>query len=204
MTLEISIKHDLKRLRKRLSSLSDKVVVNITNQALNAAGKKMLTKSSRLVRDASGIAIGKVKKNVKLRRSNRSQLRVIITASRRKSNNLIEFVVPSKVKVGAFKKKAGVAAKGFGRKKAKIHKGTFIVRGRNSGKLIVVSRKSGSTGNRKSSWSKTIYGPNIQKIFIKDKNSKATLDAGLDVFGVEFKRQAERAIHRHLNKGRKR
>jgi len=203
MTLEISIKHDLKRLRKRLSSLSDKVVVNITNQSLNAAGKKMLTKSSGLVRDASGIAIGKVKKNVKLRRSNRSQLRVIITASRRKSNNLIEFVAPSKVKVGAFKKKAGVAAKGFGRKKASIHKGTFIVRGRNSGKLIVVSRKSGAS-NRERGWSKTIYGPNIQKIFIKDKNSKATVEAGLDVFGVEFKRQAERAIHRHLNKGRKR
>lgn len=79
-----------------------------------------------------------------------------------KPPNLIYLVAPSKRKPGAFRNDAGVTAKVGG--KPVLYNRTFIVRNKQTGKAVVVSRKAGAQregGKWQPGWSKGKYGPTI-------------------------------------------
>jgi len=197
MTVELNIKHDLKRLRKQLRTLPDKAVKPTTNRALNRAGKKVHTEAVREISKRTGIKPQrKVRNVIKLTRSSFRTLRAKVTAFRY-APNLIEFVAPSKRVPGAFKKKKGVTAKAWGQKKE--YKGTFIGRGRNSGKALVFKRTSD-----KSAPIRTVSGPSVRRTFIERTVNKMLRSVGRETFIKEFRSDAEYRIHKHLNKNRKR
>lgn len=79
-----------------------------------------------------------------------------------KPPNLIYLVAASKRRPDAFRNDAGVTAKVGG--KPVLYNRTFIVRNKQTGKAVVVSRKAGAKreGNKwQPKWSKGIYGPSI-------------------------------------------
>ena len=79
-----------------------------------------------------------------------------------KPPNLIYLVAASKRRPDAFRNDAGVTAKVGG--KPVLYNRTFIVRNKQTGKAVVVSRKAGAKreGNKwQPGWSKGKYGPSI-------------------------------------------
>lgn len=193
--VQLTIKHDLKRLRKQMRTLPKKQITPITNRALNHAGKKVVTKAVKNIAKKSGIKPQrKVRDRIRLTKSNFHTLRVVVSVSK-KVINLIEFVTPAKRKVGAFRKKKGVTAKAWGKKPE--YNSTFIGRGRNSGKALVLAR-DGDTGKVKA-----IHGPIVSNLFINKAINRLLRTAGRKEFLKEWRRLAGTAIHKHLNKGRK-
>lgn len=84
-----------------------------------------------------------------------------------KPPNLIYLVAASKRRPDAFRNDAGVTAKVGG--KPVLYNRTFIVRNKQTGKAVVVSRKAGARREKQGDgkwewqpkWSKGIYGPSI-------------------------------------------
>lgn len=79
-----------------------------------------------------------------------------------KPPNLIYLVVSNKRKPGAFRDQAGVTARVAG--KPVLYNRTFIVRNKQTGKPVVVSRKATArrvAGEWQAGWSKGKYGPTI-------------------------------------------
>lgn len=194
--LELSVKSDIKDLRKKLGRVPEQIIVKSANRALNKAGSKAQSDAIRRISKDTGITPQKVvRPYVTLEKSNFHTLRVRVKA-KPKSINLIEFVTKSKRHPGSFKKLRGVEAKAWGKKK--VYKHTFVVVGTNSGKPVVVSRKPGVKrvkGKWPRGWSKTIYGPNIRSTFIQREFSRSLLLLGRQIFIKEF----ERDIRYRLN-----
>ncbi len=167
---DMDVRADVKKVEKMLTASQRKVIPQATARTLNRTASTVRTQARREVARQMGVKQKAIK----------NQLDIIVKAKRTRlftqieatgyALNLIEFVAPSKREPGAFRKKKGVTAKAYGQKKE--YKGSFIVKGKGSGKPVVVGRRPDAErakGKWQSPWSKSFYGPSVPKTFIQDK-----------------------------------
>jgi len=168
--VKLSVKSDIKKLLKA-NKKNQAAVKKAIPTALNKTARAV---ESRAVKKISLDTNIKPQKKIRERllrvKATRSSLTAKIIAHPR-GINLIEFVSKSKREPGAFRKKRGVIANAWNDRKE--YKGTFIGRGKNSGKMLVYARQDQS--NNRSSL-KAIKGPSIPNAFIS-KRVKAIMDA---------------------------
>ena len=189
MDFEISVKGDIDRVEKSLTRLQRREVPKAASHALNRAAKKGRTVSTRTIAKQANIRPQrKVRDRIVVKRATWHRLGASIRALPRVFN-LIEFVVPSKRKPGAFDTKRGVEAKAWGTKKR--YPGTFIARGRGSGKPLVFVRTSS-----KRYPIRPVYGPSIPHEFVRRTTERAIRDAVRASFRKDFLRDLRRRINR--------
>lgn len=163
MTLILYVKNDLRNAEKYLTDVQKKAVPKAAARSINRTATKVNKISVRVVADRIGLKQKYVKRGIGIDvKATRTRLYSAVTA-RGKPINLIEFLAPSKQKVGAFKKKKGVIAKPYGIQKTFV--GTFIGRGQTSGKLLVLTRKQPKQSGRLPIKGKA--GPSIPKTFVR-------------------------------------
>lgn len=146
-----------------LKGLDRKVVTPAANAAINKTARTVTTHSTRAISAETNIKPQrKVRDRLKLVKSNFRTLTAFIQALPF-APNLIHFVVPSRRRYGAFNTKQGVSAKAWGNRKT--YKGTFIGRGKGSGKMLVYRR----TGPTRRSALESVRGPSVPSTFVQDK-----------------------------------
>ena len=158
--LVLDIKLDVKEVKRYLSDVQHKAVDKAAARSINRTASKVQTISRREVAKKVGLPQKKFKRNLAISVKATQHKLFAQVAAKGKEFNLIEWVTPSKKKVGAFRKKKGVISKPYGKKRE--FKGAFIGKGKNSGKLLVFQRTS-----KKRDSIKAMYGPSIPKTFIQ-------------------------------------
>ena len=183
--IELQLKDDIAKLQRQYAHLGN-TVTKAANRSINRAAKSVQTLAIKEISKATNIKPQrKVKEVFSIHRSNFSTLTAVVRA-RRLPLNMIEFVSPSKRRVGAFKKQAGVVTKAWN--VSKTRRGTFIGLGRNSGKILVFRREGGKT--------KAVPGPSIPMSFLRKEIQRAVTLKGRQQFIKNFDREIKRAIAR--------
>jgi len=154
--LDISL--DIKRVKKKLRRVRDKAIDRAAVQALNKTIRSVqVIAVTEVSKETSLKPKRKVRQRMKIHRATRSTMTATLDATVGNPVNLIEFVAPSRRKVGAYRNRTktgkfrhkGVRARRGRSGKIKVHKGTFIGKGKNSRKLLVFARQSRGGMNRK-------------------------------------------------------
>ena len=184
----IRLEADIDRATRYLEGIERKVIPRAINRALNRTGTNVRTVVTRHISKETGLTIGKLKERTTLSRSTFRRPVISITA-KRSDTNIIEFVTKARRRVGAFDKQAGVTARPWRRKQ--FFRGTFIVHGKYSNKLIVVRR---AKGTRKASAS--IFGPSIHREFIKPRAHTLFVTTARERFLVNFNRDLKYYLSR--------
>lgn len=188
----LDVRQDIKQVERYLTDAQKKVVPRAAARALNRAGTKVVSIGAREVSKKIGLKQKRVKEKVTLAvRASTGQLLVVVVA-RGKPINIIDFVAPSKRRVGAFKKKKGVVAKPYG--KSKTFVGTFIGHGQNSSKLLVLTREQKKQKGRLPVKAKA--GPSIPNTFKQIEILQAIRAEAEKVWKVEFPRQMKYYLSR--------
>jgi len=178
---ELDIRADFKRTRKALRFLEREAVDKAAARSINRAANKVAGTARREIAKKIGLPQKVFKRQVFIAiKANRFRLIGMVRATG-KHLNLIEFVTPARKAAGSFRKKSGVVAKAY--RQRKTYKGTFIGRGKKSGKLLVFIREGeGRLPVR------GVYGPSVPKTFIQKEIERAMRrDAGI-TFNKEFER----------------
>lgn len=179
--IEISIKEDIKKITAHLSRLQNVTIKKATVSALNKTATSVKSISVKTIAKETGIKAKKFKRSIVISKANRHNLSAAIIAKKQRAFNLIEFVSKAKTNTKAFKKKAGVTAKAWGKKKE--YKGTFIGTGKSSGKFLVYARTT-----NKANPIKAIHGPHIPTAFAQ-KTITDTMKAKVkERFSIEMDR----------------
>ena len=177
--LVLDIKLDVKEVKRYLNDVQHKAVDKAAARSINRTASKIQTVARREVAKKVGLPQKKFKRNLAIS-VKASQHRLFAQVKAKgKELNLIEWVTPAKKKIGAFRKKPGVTSKPY--RKKKEFKGSFIGRGRNSGKLLVFQRVG-----KKRSDIKAMYGPSIPKTFIQKEIVKVLKQIAGDTWKKEF------------------
>jgi len=179
--IDFSVEHDVKKLTRHLSRLQNQTIEKATVSALNKVARSVKTASHREISKQTGIPQGKFSKSIVISKASKFKLSAAVIALPSRAFNLIEFVTKGKRKIGGFRKKIGVTAKAWGKKKE--YKGTFIGTGKTSGKFLVYARTSD-----KARPIKAIHGPHIPTSFL-NKIVMRTMKAKVkERFGLEMDR----------------
>lgn len=172
---------DIKQVKRDLWYVQNELIDKAAARSINRAAAKVQTMARREVAKKIGLQQKKFKKNLSISlKAHKNRLHARVTA-KGKELNLIEFVTPGKRKVGAFKKKKGVTAKYYEKKKE--FEGAFIGRGKNSGKLLVFKRKT-----KKRDSIKAMYGASVPKTFIQKEIIKSMKAHAGGTWKKEFSR----------------
>ncbi len=187
----INIDADIKQVERMLGSLSRKIIPQAASRALNKGIKKGESIAVKAISKATGIRPQKkVRKYLRISKASIRDLESSVQAFPA-GLNLIEFVTPGKRTSKAFKKKRGVTANAWGRKKE--YKGRFIGRGKTSGKALVFERTT-----NKAYPIKATYGPSIPKTFMRDVIIKSIMNETKKVFMAEFHRQVNLKLNKMI------
>lgn len=165
MAFEIDISHNIKEVQKSLNQIEKKVIKRATARALNKTGTTVNAEAARRISRATGFKVAQVKNELRIFKAHQGRLAWTLRPSKRQTN-LIEFIPPGKRYPGAFRKQAGVRSKAWG--KQKTYPGTFIGRGKNSGKALVFKRDPRKNPNAKRSNLSVVYGPSVIGQFLKE------------------------------------
>ena len=206
MPVAISIQNDITGALIRFKKLTTKKIETSANRALKRAGDKTYTKFIRDTSKRYSIKSTILRKVIrKTKRINPRMPIYFINANSPKArgNNLIEFVSPSKRNPTAFRartkggarsapryKHKGVKAKAWGQ--TKTYGGTFIGKGKNSGKMLVFAR----TGKGRDAGIKAVTGPSPYRRFLKKRVRNELLRTGLTSFRIEFERLLQLELDR--------
>jgi hypothetical protein len=192
--LQLSVKADIKRVQRQLTRVQRREVPKAATHAINRAIRAANTQAARNISRESGIKPQrKVRERLRIIKASWTRLQAAVVA-RGRAINLVEFVTPSKKRVGAFRNKPGVVAKAWGQKKT--YPGTFVGRGSNSSKPLVFVRKSAQRLPVRA-----VHGPSVPAEFQQRKVQEAMDDAALRTFRREFMRDLRRRLER-LNRRR--
>ena len=190
MTATYSIEKDFRQASKMFRSLP-----GLTETAATTALNKTITsvkwKATKIIAAKTGLKQKTIRARLIIRKAIRNRLIAEVKANPRKITNLIEFVSAAKSKPGAFRKKPGVTAKVWARKKE--YKGTFIGRGKNSGKLLVFKSGENQSGKRSSV---AVRGPSIPMTFLTKEVEKVMVD----VAGSEWRKHFDVQMRRQLGR----
>ena len=181
----VNIKSDIKGATRYLNKVQRKVVPKAVSHALNKTASEIKTISAREIQQQTKLKQAYIKKRISIKRSNRNRLEAVVIGHRG-APNLIEWVNKSQQRVGGISKRSkrykqgGVSAKAWG--KNKVYHGSFVGRGRSSGKLLVLTRKG--AGNSV----KALYGPSVRRTFLQDRIERVQQREARRRFIKHFKR----------------
>lgn len=204
--MQISFKNDIAALTKDLKAIKQSAVPKATVQALNRTGRGTKTDAVREVSRKTGIQQKDVRSKIdgpsdrfKYKATKTKQI-ATVDASEGRASNLISFVSPSLRKPNHFNHRKtlksgrkgkyrakGVKARAWG--KSKTYDGTFIGKGKNSGKYLVFARKGSARTPLKS-----ITGPSIRSEF-KAKPMQAKLKS---MATVRFQKNMADAVRNQI------
>ena len=156
---KLDIKSDIHKLTKHLSDVQRKVIPRVTVRSLNKTGVTVNKLAVKAVRDETKLPAKRIKAKLQLVKARRGEY-VWSLKGLRGTTNIIEWVPASKRVPGAYRKKQGARSRAWG--KARTYPGTFIGKGKNSGKMLVFVRDS-----RKASGVRDVHGPSVRQAFIR-------------------------------------
>ena len=154
---EIDIQHNIGELTKKLKNFEKKVVPAVTVRSLNKTGITVNKEAVRRVRLETKLPAKRIKTKLNIKRARRGQFQWTLTGLRG-ATNIIEWVPASKRVPSVYRKKLGVRPRAWG--KVKTYPGTFIGKGKISGKLLVYRRDT-----KKGSGIASVYGPDVRRAF---------------------------------------
>ena len=182
MTLNISVKHDMKRLAKTLDRTQRKQMPKVMTQALNKTVAKVNTEVRKDISKATGIAQNKISPHLDVRKATWNRLIASVSTSKR-TFNLIRFASAAAIK--NYRKGSGLKAKAWA-KKARAFPGVFVG---NKGRTAFVRSGSG----RKI---KAAYGPSIPRAMVSDTVAKHMRKTIKERFPINFAQAVKRFFPR--------
>lgn len=186
----VNIKAEIKDATRFLSRLEKKAVPRAAAQALNRTAKAVNTQVVRAISNETNIKPQrKVRSAISLYKASGLRLEAKLRAWPRRIN-LVEFVAPSQRQPGAFRKRPGVRAKAWGQ--SKVYEGSFLGRGRNSGKVLVFARKG-----QQQYPIKALHGPSIPRTFVQNNMMEIMHRTTRERFRKEFDRALKFGLRRY-------
>ena len=190
MTFDISVTHDLKQLRRKLTALEREVAPQATVRTLNRVANSAKVASAKHIAPKMNSRQAAVKRRIETQKATRKTLWATLVA-RDRALQLIEFVVGSKKPTQQPGGKRGVVrAKVYGKTRT-LNKAFIAPRRRGSSKTTVYMRKSG-----KRLPLKMLYGPGIMQLFRQRENDQVMQMKVLERFPIEFRRNLDFYINR--------
>lgn len=190
MTFDISVTHDLKQLRRKLTALEREVAPQATVRTLNRVANSAKVASAKHIAPKMNSRQAAVKRRIETQKATRKTLWATLVA-RDRALQLIEFVVGSKKPTQQPGGKRGVVrAKVYGKTRT-LNKAFIAPRRRGSSKTTVYMRKSG-----KRLPLKMLYGPGIMQLFKQKENDQVMQMKVLERFPIEFRRNLDFYINR--------
>lgn len=154
--MNVDVQADIKAATQSLYRFEKRVLPRAINSSLNKTARNVRAQSHREISKKTGLTIKEIKPHSWVLKSTFLTLTAAVYM-RRKTVNLIRFVMPSKRNVGAFAKRKGVSANPW-RSRRRVHEGAFIMR--LGGNPFVVKRIS-----KNSNKVKALYGPALHVEF---------------------------------------
>lgn len=197
--MQISIESDLIALQRDMNKAGRDFIDRAASQAINKTIARVRTVARKAIGDQANLPKRYINKHVTItKKSNVKSMYAEINTSTGRATNLIEYVSGDLGRFRRRKKKKsrnnftktaskGVTARPYERSQS--FKGGFIVKGKNSGKLVAVKR---SRNNKL----KSIHGPSLRGLFIQDK-AKKLMKSKVD---REFPIELNRALNFNLMK----
>ena len=190
MTFDISVTHDLKQLRRKLTALEREVAPQATVRTLNRVANSAKVASAKHIAPQMNSRQAAVKRRIETRKATRKTLWATLVA-RDRALQLIEFVIGSKKPTQQPGGKRGVVrVKKYG-KTSTLPNAFIAPRKRGSSKTTVYKRKSG-----KRLPLKMLYGPGIMQLFKQRENDQMMQMKVLERFPIEFRRNLDFYINR--------
>ena len=194
MSFDVTVQHDLKKLRRSLNALETKVAPQATVRTLNRVAESAKVASAKHIAPQMNGRQAGVKRRIQTQKASFKRLWATLVA-RDRALQLIEFVVGSKKPTQQPGGKRGqVKVKVYG--KTRTYSKAFIAPRRSgSSKTTVYQRKSG-----KRTPLKLLYGPGIMQLF-RQRENDAIMQAKIrERFPIEFARNLAFYIHRLKNR----
>ncbi|PIR39056.1 MAG: hypothetical protein COV35_05095 [Alphaproteobacteria bacterium CG11_big_fil_rev_8_21_14_0_20_39_49] len=190
MPFDITIQHDLKKLRRQLSALETKVAPQATVRTLNRVAESAKVASARHIAPQMNSRQAAVKRRIVTQKATFKRLWATLVA-RDRALQLIEFVVGSKKPTQQPGGKRGlVKVKKYG--KVSTLSNAFIApRKSGSSKTTVYMRKTGKRHPLK-----LLYGPSIMQLFKQRENDAIMQTTVRERFPIEFARNLKFYINR--------
>lgn len=190
MPFDITVQHDLKKLKRQLSTLETKVAPQATIRTLNRVAESAKVASARHIAPQMNSRQAAVKRRIETQKATFKKLWATLVA-RDRALQLIEFVVGSKKPTQQKGSKRGlVKAKVYGKTRT-LSKAFIAPRRSGSSKTTVYIRKG-----RERKPLKLLYGPGIKQLFKQKENDQIMQARVRERFPVEFARNLAFYINR--------
>jgi len=195
MSVQISVKGDVDKIRREFKKISSEIIDKAAVRALNLVGRKANTGIIGRIADESALKKSYIRPKILWVKANKNNLSTTVRPDARFKTNLIEWVsnaeankyLERRPKKGRLKNLgAGVRARAW--HKSKVYKGAFVIRGKSSGKPVVVSRHPNKKKGDKD-WANTLYGPTVWVEFSRYANEE--LNKAVDEY---FLREMDRQV----------
>ena len=194
MPFDISIEHDLKKLRRQLGALEVKAAPQATVRTLNRVAESAKVASARYIAPQLGSRQAGVKRRIETRKATLQRLWATLVAHGRPLQ-LIEFVVGSKKPTQAKGGKRGlVRTKVFGKQKT-YYKAFIAPRRTGDSKTTMYIRKGKA---RKPV--RMMFGPGIEQLFKRRENDEIMQQTVRERFAIEFARNLAFYVKRLKNR----
>lgn len=204
--MQISFKSDIAALTRELKEVKESAIPKATIQALNRTGQGTKTDAVRELSRVTGMKQNNVRTRIDgpsdnfRHKATKNRMFATVDSTSGRASNLIDFVSPSLRKPNHFNdrkvlksgrrgkyKAKGVKARAWA--KSKVYDGTFIGKGKDSGKYLVFARTSS-----KRTPIKSIAGPSIRNEF-KAKPMQAKLKS---MSTVRFQKNMADAVRNQI------
>jgi hypothetical protein len=194
MAFNISIQHDLKKLKRGLTALELQALPQTTVRTLNRVAESAKVASAKHIAPKMNSRQAAVKRRIETRKATLKTLWATLVASER-ALQLIEFVVGSKKPTQQKGGKRGlVKAKVYG--KTRTYSDAFIApRKSGSSQTTVYLRKT-----KKRKPLKLMYGPGVMQLFRQQENDAIMQATVRERFPVEFARNLAFYVQRIANR----
>lgn len=204
--MNIDIKSQIAILKRDLNTIGREFVDRSASQAINKTMPKVVTEARGIVKAQTNLPKqAYINKKIAFNKRYQSTYKTLyakITTKTASAANLIEYVKGDitrfrrRTKTGKYKRTAqrGVKAKPF--EQNIYHPGTFIGRGKNSGKMLVFKR----TGKSRDSKLKVVHGASLRHIFSRDDTMQLLQRKARSEFPIELNRALKNNINRKLKR----
>lgn len=208
----VRIVHELDALTRDLGKIRECVKAKALPMAANRVAASVKVAAVRDLVDLTGYKAGSVKRELYVKKFNRSSQSAFIDAVAGRARNLAAGVAPGARVLGQpdkpqfFRRRAktkgrrylrqGVKSKAWG--KAKIYAGTFIARGKpppndpTGGNVIVYARR----GKERTSKLKGILGPSVRSFFLKSRTQSVMRRKADERIPIELASAIRQAVKR--------
>lgn len=172
MTIAIDVEAEVKQAMMFYKRTGRRAVLHAASEAINKVAATTNTAAKKAITDhITGKTLPKYKltRYMKVYNSHWQRLRAKLSAFslKRRSMNLIEFMTKAKRDPAYWRKRRDTGKKSYRSgvesnawDKKRTYPGTFVVRGRNSGKPLVFTRAEGTRHKLK-----YIFGPSVRMMF---------------------------------------